>query len=153
MPRAVLHGCNLMRRTYNASPHGRGVGARMCRRRRGHIHAIRCGCKLSISLRSRFFCAFFLARKKGPKKVLIILRCKILPQNRERFIKRNGIVTYFALFLLRQLLEMRCRLKRFTYTSQNEAIAPQTTCGLLTYTVLKAFASRDPCLCRGYPMW
>ena len=33
---------------------------------------------------------------------------------------------------LRQLLEIRCRLKRFTYTPQNEAIAPQTACGLLT---------------------
>ncbi|MBQ8524941.1 MAG: hypothetical protein IJ457_10010, partial [Clostridia bacterium] len=28
-------------------------------------------------------------------------RRKILPQNRESLIKRNGIVTYFALFLLR----------------------------------------------------
>ena len=120
--------------------------------RRGHIryakcglahavqtpHAVRHGYNLSSSLRSYFFRAFFLARKKGPKKVLIILRCKIFPQNRESLIKRNGIVTSFALFLLRQLLEMRCRLRRCTYTSQNEALAPQTVCGLLTYTVLKA---------------
>jgi len=47
---------------------------------------------------------------------------------------------------------MRCRLTRCTYTPQNPAIAPQTACGLLTYTVLKAFASRNPCLCRGAPM-
>ncbi|MBQ7827278.1 MAG: hypothetical protein IJ386_03335, partial [Clostridia bacterium] len=52
-------------------------------------------------------------------------RRKILPQNRERLIKRNGIVTSFALLLLRQLLEMRCRLKRCTYIPQNPAIAPR----------------------------
>ena len=85
-----------------------------------------------------FFVLSFAARKKGPKKVLIILRYKIFPQNRERFIKRNGIVTSFALFLLRQLLEMWHRLTRFTCTSQNPAIAPQAMYGLLTYTVLKA---------------
>jgi len=81
------------------------------------------------------------------------MRCKNFPQNRERLIKRNNIGTYFALFLLRQLLEILHRLTRSTCTPQNEAIAPQTTFGLLTYTVLKAFASRNPCLCRGYPMW
>jgi len=66
------------------------------------------------------------------------MRCKNLPQNRESLVKRNGIVTYFALSLLRQLLEIRHRLTRFTYTSQNPAIAPQAMCALLTYTVLKA---------------
>ena len=72
-------------------------------------------------------------------------RRKNLPQNRERFIKRNGIVTSFALFLLRQLLEMRYRLRRCTYTSQNPAIAPQTMYALQTYTVLKALGLRHGC--------
>jgi len=84
------------------------------------------------------FCAFFRRPKERTKESAIVY-CggNNLPQNRESLVKRNGIVTSFALFLLRQLLEIRCRLRRFTYTSQNEAIAPQITCGLLTYTVLK----------------
>ena len=96
-----------------------------------------------------FLCFLSPPERKDQRKCYCLLRCKILSQNRERFIKRNGIVTSFALFLLRQLLEMRCRLRRCTYTSQNLAIAPQAACGLLTYTVLKAFASRSPCLRRG----
>ena len=85
-----------------------------------------------------FLC--FLSRKKERTKESAIVYCggKPLPQNRESLIKRNGIVTSFALFLLRQLLEIRCRLRRCTYTTQNPAIAPQAVCGLLTYTVLKA---------------
>jgi len=165
----------------------------MCRRRRGHIHAIRHGYTLSISFRSRIFRAFFrrmksptvgdgaidapserlptyvmaitlrtlhnaLLRKAAQFSDLRLLFCaffrrpkertkesanvscggKIFPQNRESLIKRNGIVTSFALFLLRQPLEILHRLTRSTCTSQNPAIAPQTTCGLLTYTVLKA---------------
>jgi len=60
------------------------------------------------------------------------MRCKIFPQNRERLIKRNNIDTFFALFLLRQLLEILHRLTRCTCTPQNPAIAPQAACGLLT---------------------
>jgi len=33
-----------------ASPYGRGVGARMCRRRRGHISAVLCGCGYTSSV-------------------------------------------------------------------------------------------------------
>ena len=97
-----------------------------------------------------FFRAFFRRPKERTKESAIVY-CggKNFPQNRESLVKRNGIVTSFALFLLRQLLEIRCRLRRCTYTSQNPAIAPQTTFALQPYTILKAFASRNPCFCRG----
>ena len=97
---------------------------------------------MATLFRSRFARIFscFLSRKKESTKESAIVYCggKNLPQNRESLIKRNGIVTSFALFLLRLLLEILHRLTRSTCTSQNPAIAPQTTCGLLTYTVLKA---------------
>ena len=84
-----------------------------------------------------FFVLSFSQERKDQRKCKLYCGGKPLPQNRERLIKRNNIDTYFALFLLRQLLEMRCRRKRCTCTSQNHALAPQIACGLLTYTVLK----------------
>ena len=89
--------------------HGRG------RRHRHPVptpHAIRYGYTLSISLRSYFSCFLSPPERKDQRKCYCLLRCKNLPQNRESLIKRNGIVTSFALFLLRQLLEILHRLTR-----------------------------------------
>ena len=96
---------------------------------------------------------------RHPQKLPPASRRKILPQNRESLIKRNGIITYFALFLLRQLLEMRCRLRRCTCFSQNEAIAPRgvrasvaihgSKSVRITSWLLRYFIFH----CRGDPMW
>jgi len=110
-PHAVLYGCNI---TYKSTV---GDGALDIPFKRFTPYGM--AALFQARFARIFFVLSFAARKtsfasEGGTKESANVYCggKIFPQNRESLVKRNDIVTSFALFLLRQLLEMRCRRRR-----------------------------------------